>query len=161
MGNPAQKLKVVRTERPVATPARTPRQTPASLAKRRCEVLSYFIGAGCVAGLVLSGIDSAIAVEKFMQQPLWRAAMFAVVIDGLLVGGELTTILTKCPLAKKYATWYIWGAGFLSIVLNAAEFASTATDPWLRVMNAGAGGLVPLLVILSSKYAGYLYLSSQ
>src|SRR3982751_4276384 len=74
------------------------RPTKALLAaKRREEHLAYVVGLGCLVGLCLSGIDSTFALNAFIRVPMWRAAMLAIIVDGLMVGAEIATLLSPCP----------------------------------------------------------------
>jgi hypothetical protein len=87
--------------------------------------------------------------------------MLAIVIDALLVGAELSTLFSPCSKVKNTAKLYICMAGFLSICLNMAEFAQHGEDFAGKVLCGAVGASIPLLVLVSSRYAGYLYLSSK
>jgi hypothetical protein len=165
----ARRLSVVNDSAPAKKTPRTPAKAPQTSrstkknkeARRREEYLSLLVGCGCLVGLALSGIDSTFALNAFIKVPMWRAAMLAIVIDGLMVGAELATLLSPCPNVKKTAYLYISMSGLLSIGLNAAEFASHGDVAGEKVLNGIVGGLIPLLVLISSRYAGHLYLSSK
>jgi uncharacterized membrane protein YeaQ/YmgE (transglycosylase-associated protein family) len=146
---------------PAARPS-TPSKTKPSKAERvRAAQVSYVVGGGCLVGLALSGIDSACALHRFAAIDVIRSGMLATVIDGLMVGAEVATLVSSDRGVRRWATAYLGLAGALSVSLNAAELASHATGAVGATMNAIIGGLIPVLVLVSSRFAGHLYLSTK
>jgi hypothetical protein len=139
----------------------TPRVVRTKASKRREELLSYCVGAGCLVGLMLSGYDSALSINHYIHIEWNRSVMMAIVVDFLLVGAELAVLFSPCPKVNKSAHLYIRTAGSLSIVLNASEFARHGQNRWEMALCGATGAIIPLLLLVSSKYSGSLYLSSK
>lgn len=161
MASAARKLTVVTGPSKPEKAPRKPAMRP--LAARRLEErLSYIVAGGCIVGLCLSGLDSAFALNGFFKVPMLQAAMLAIIVDGGLVGAEIATLISPCKKVHRAAYVYIIMAGLLSIGLNAGEFAmQSAKSQGGIVMGGIVGGMIPLLVLICSRYAGYLYLSSR
>jgi hypothetical protein len=145
-------------------PARPSKAEREATARARAikATLAKTLGVGCVAGLALSGYDSTIALHELSGISYIQAAALAIVIDGLLLGAKLAVLLS--PENRATARWalaYVIGAGLLSIFLNGAEIASHATTAAGVVGHAILGGIIPVLVLVSSTYVGHLWLDSQ
>jgi predicted lipid-binding transport protein (Tim44 family) len=147
---------------PAAKPSTPTAKTKPSKAERvRAAQVSYVVGGGCLVGLALSGIDSACALHRFAAIDVIRSGMLATVVDGLMVGAEVATLVSSDRGVRRWAVAYLMLAGALSVSLNAAELASHASSAVGATMNAIIGGLIPVLVLVSSRFAGHLYLSTK
>jgi predicted lipid-binding transport protein (Tim44 family) len=150
-----------RSKAPAAKPSTKTKTKPSKAERTRAAQVSYVVGGGCLVGLALSGIDSAFALHRFAAIDSIRSGMLALVIDGLMVGAEVATLVSADRHVRRWAVAYLMLAGALSVSLNAAELASHASGAVGATMNAIIGGLIPVLVLVSSRFAGHLYLSTK
>jgi hypothetical protein len=133
-------------------PARTRRPQPATRGQKLALAVG---GVGCFM-LLLSVWECTVALNHLTGLPLLLACLLAVGVDVGLVLTCVGSVVAETPEAKSWCNVYVKVAILLSVALNAAAAAAHA-DGLMKLVAVPVGGLVPVLIYVSERVAGTLW----